>query len=356
MSEWMTIRVELTGRRGAPLRPAPGRILLAHPDHVFAELADAVDSAFGRWDITPLHEFTVDGRRVLPGGDPDDEGAADSDTLTLGEASLGRGARFTYVFDPGEGWEHECRVEEVDVEAAPELDTDVPIPVFGWGSIPDQYGRVTDDDDGPDDETEADETFDPSADDETFDPADALDTDDIDFGVVETAVPTWRTPAPVDALTAAASRLRTESQLGLPPFDSLLDAAGYQTDSLPPDDEALWTEVAAAAIQPVAVTSGDPAAEAVWATMEAADWAGLVIGLVRGDVGQSAEPEVLAHLIESCPDIETEPLFGEDREAVIEALDIVVSWWQALDAVDEDRRLTELGRWGLPLALEAAWA
>lgn len=90
--------------------------------------------------------------------------------------------------------------------------------------------------------------------------------------------------------------------------------------------------------------------------MEAADWAGLIIGLVRGDVGQSAEPEVLAHLIESCPDIETDPLFGEDREAVIEALDTVVSWWQALDAVDEDRRLTALGRWGLPLALEAAWA
>ena len=347
MSEWMTIRVELTGRQGEQLVPPPGRILLAHPDHVFAELADAVDNAFGRWDITPLHEFTVEGRRVLPGGDPDDDEAADSDALTLGEAGLGTGARFSYVFDLGEGWEHDCRVEDVGVEAAPGVDTEVPIPVFGWGSIPDQYGRITDEDEVPDDD---------DSEDVEFDTAEAAGADNIDFGVVETAVPGWRTAAPVDALNAAASRLRTESQLGLPPFDSLLVAAGYDADTLPPDDEALWTEVAAAAIQPIAVTSGDPAAEAVWATMEAADWAGLVIGLVRGDVGQSAEPEVLAHLIESCPDIETEPLFGEDREAVIEALDTVVSWWQALDAVDEDRRLTALGRWGLPLALEAAWA
>src|SRR5688500_12861940 len=79
VSEWMTIRVDLIGRQGERLQPPPGRILLAHPDHVFAELADAVDNAFGRWDITPLHEFTIGGRRVLPGGDPDDTDAADSD-------------------------------------------------------------------------------------------------------------------------------------------------------------------------------------------------------------------------------------------------------------------------------------
>lgn len=345
MSDWMTIRVELTSRQGEPLVSPPGRILLAHPDHLFADLAEAIDNAFGRWDVTPLHEFAVDGRRVLPGGDPDDDEAEDSESLTLGEMDLETGDQFSYVFDLGEGWEHDCRVEETGVDPADGIEgTDVPVPVFGWGSIPDQYGRTTDDDPDLDGEFEADEP------DRNEEPGD----DDIDFGIVESAVPGWRVAAPAADLEAAAARLRTESEVGLPPYDVLLAAAGFPAGDLPADDE-LWVGVAAGVIQPVTAAAGDPGAEAVWATMEAADWAGLIIGLVRGDIGQSTEPEVLAHLIASCPDVETEPLLGDDLEAVLEALDTIVAWWQALGAVDDDRRLTALGRWGLPLSLAAAW-
>lgn len=347
MSDWMTIRIELTGRPDELLDPAPGRVLLCHPDHTFADVADAIDSAFGRWDVTPLHEFTVGDHRLLPGGDEDDPEAADSEAVTLGEADLQLGSGFLYVFDLGEGWEHSCRVEEVGVEAT---GLDGPAAVFGWGSIPDQYGRLTEDDDDFD---EADEPAEGviSEDGDRAEPA-----DEIDFEVVSAAVPDWSVPIPTDELAEAAARVRTEAQLGLSPVDVLLDAAGFNGSGVPVDDAQLWTCLAAAGIQPLTPRTADPSAEAVWTTMEAADWAGLIIGLVRCDVGQSAEPEALAHLIASSVDVETEPLVGEDRDAVLEALETVVGWWQALGAVDGDRRLTGLGRWGLPRALELAWA
>ena len=351
MSDWMTIRFELLGRNGDPLPVPPGRVLLAHPDHVLGELADAVDSAFGRWDLTPVSEFTIDGRRAVPGGDDDDPEALDSDTCRLGDLGWEVGSHFSYTFDLGEGWEHECRVEEVGVEAGVEADQpDLPVPVFGWGVIPDQYGRDAEDDEG-DDEDEDDDFLD---DDEYVDSSEPGDT--IDFDLVADALPEWELAPPAEQLQVVAARLRTEATLGLPPYDVLFDASDLEPGNLPADDAVLWTRLAGSVIQPQTSVPQDPAAEAVWTTLEAADWAGLIIGLVRGDVGQSAEPEALAHLIATVPDVATDPLVGEDREAVIDALDTVAGWWQALGIVDDERRLTALGRWGLPLALETAWA
>ena len=351
MSDWMTIRFEVLGRDGEPLAVPPGRVLLAHPDHVLGELADAVDNAFGRWDLTPVSEFTIDGRRALPGGDPDDPEALDSDTCRIGDLGWAVGSQFTYTFDLGEGWEHECRVEEVGVEAGAEVDEpDLPVPVFGWGTIPDQYGR--DEEDDGDSAEDDDEDF---VDDDDF--AEGADNDDtIDFDLVADALPQWAVAPPAEQLHAAATRLRTEAPLGLPPYDVLFDASDLDPANLPADDATLWTRLAGNVIQPQTAAPQDPAAEAVWTTLEAADWAGLIIGLVRGDVGQSAEPEALAHLIATVPDVATDPLVGEDREAVLDALGTVTGWWQALGIVDDERRLTALGRWGLPLALETAWA
>jgi hypothetical protein len=333
----MTIRVELLGRADDPLDPTPGRVMLAHAEHTLAELADAIDTAFGRWDLTPVHEFDIEGRRLLPGGDPEDPDVEDSEDVTLGDVALEVGTTFAYCFDLGERWDHDCRVEELDVE--PDEETNEPVPVWGWGWLPDQYGRDSDEDDDDDD---------------VFDDEES-DTE-VDFSTVAEAVPGWAVDPPADDLAAAAARLRTEAQLGLPPYDLLLGAAGLDSTTLPDDDAALWTRAAAGTIQPRVTSAVDGGAEGVWSTLEAADWAGLIIGLVRGDIGQSTEPEALAHLIAACPDVETDPLFGEDREAVVEALETVADWWQALGAVGEDRRLTALGRWGLPLALRQAWS
>ncbi len=53
---WMAIRVELEGGRGIECQPRPGRVLLVGPRHTFADLATAIDTAFGRWDLAHLHE------------------------------------------------------------------------------------------------------------------------------------------------------------------------------------------------------------------------------------------------------------------------------------------------------------
>jgi hypothetical protein len=80
-----------------------------------------------------------------------------------------------------------------------------------------------------------------------------------------------------------------------------------------------------------------------------------VIGLVRGGVGQSAEPEELIRLIETCPEVEAQEADPDEHVILAAAFETVVNLWEALGAVDADRRLTPLGRWGLPEALRLAW-
>lgn len=56
---------------------------------------------------------------------------------------------FTYVFDLGDRWEHGCTVLRDDaapVRQSGEMPREI-VPIFGWGTIPDQYGRVSPDED-----------------------------------------------------------------------------------------------------------------------------------------------------------------------------------------------------------------
>lgn len=55
---------------------------------------------------------------------------------------------FEYVFDLGDEWTHRCEVRAVGVNPMEEFGDEPtgPVPLFGWGSIPDQYGRLTPDD------------------------------------------------------------------------------------------------------------------------------------------------------------------------------------------------------------------
>jgi hypothetical protein len=45
----------------------------------------------------------------------------------------------------------------------------------------------------------------------------------------------------------------------------------------------------------------------------------------------------------------------DDADLVELAFEVVLSTWDAVGAVDADRRLTALGAWGLPWALARAW-
>jgi Plasmid pRiA4b ORF-3-like protein len=142
---WLAIRVDLLGGRGQALDPAPGRIFLVGPSHSFEQFAEAIDAAFARWDLSHLHEFELsDGRRV---GYLDDEFAPELVWLDHAKLKVAKevkpGEAFTYVFDLGDNWEHRCAVEAEKVDPLETYGLIPPMPVafWGWGSIPDQYGR-----------------------------------------------------------------------------------------------------------------------------------------------------------------------------------------------------------------------
>jgi hypothetical protein len=147
---WMAIKVELVGGGGEQLWPRPGRVIVASRRHTFAMLADSIDGAFARWDRSHLHMFDLAGGRVIvsPYFEDPDEGMEYSDRLTLGR--LKPGEQFAYTFDLGDSWEHLCTVDLKRVDPADVYGSEpsAPVAVWGWGSIPDQYGRRTEEDDG----------------------------------------------------------------------------------------------------------------------------------------------------------------------------------------------------------------
>lgn len=149
---WWSITVELVEGRAKTFWPRPGRVFAAAPSHTFADLADAIDTAFARWDRAHLNEFRLaDETRIgLPDPDWDDEEVLDERTTKL--SRLGLGDRFLYVFDFGDDWSHLCTVGDAKIDPVDELGIKprVPLPYWGWGDLPDQYGRRWADDDGTD--------------------------------------------------------------------------------------------------------------------------------------------------------------------------------------------------------------
>jgi hypothetical protein len=149
---WLSIRVDLIEGAHAPeLWPRPGRLLLARPGMSFRMLADAINDAFARWDRSHLHAFTMDdGTRIsyLTDWDEPEDDLLDDRTEKLSRLQLGE--RFSFEFDLGDSWMHLCAVEEEKVDPRQILGTvpDRPVAYFGWGDIPDQYGRRWDADDG----------------------------------------------------------------------------------------------------------------------------------------------------------------------------------------------------------------
>jgi len=56
------------------------------------------------------------------------------------------------VFDLGDNWQHRCTVEPKKGDPLEEygIVPKGPVAIWGWGSIPDQYGRRSFDDEGED--------------------------------------------------------------------------------------------------------------------------------------------------------------------------------------------------------------
>ena len=145
---WLQIRVDLVSGRGEELKPPPGRIFIVGPGHTFSALADAINQAFARWDLAHLHEFELsDGRRVgFVDPDPfeDDVEVEDHEAVKVAQL-VGAGDEFSFVFDFGDDWRHRCRVLEEKADPRQEWGSGPlpkqPVPIWGWGLIPDQYGR-----------------------------------------------------------------------------------------------------------------------------------------------------------------------------------------------------------------------
>jgi hypothetical protein len=153
-ASWWSVRVELIG--GAPcgdLWPRPGRLFAVSPRHTFHTFAEAIDDAFARWDRSHLHEFTIAGGktvtelRYLDDYDPARE--LDADVMTLGQL-LKPGDDFEYTFDLGDNWRHQCMIAADLIDPADVVSAGItaPCPFWGWGNIPDPYGRLFDGDDG----------------------------------------------------------------------------------------------------------------------------------------------------------------------------------------------------------------
>ena len=151
---WLAIQVDLIEGHGEHLWPRPGRIFAAARTHSFAQLANAIDDAFARWDRSHLHEFQLqDGTRLTtPYDDWDDdwgEGVPLDDRRTR-LSRLKPGEQFVYVFDFGDDWAHLCTLgpERIDPLTTLGIEPAHPLPFWGWGDIPDQYQRRWNGDDG----------------------------------------------------------------------------------------------------------------------------------------------------------------------------------------------------------------
>ena len=142
---WLTIQVDLLEGRGIDIDPPPGRVFILGPGHTFQQFAQAIDSAFARWDLSHLHEFELaDGRKI---GFPDDEFGPDLVWLDHAKLKVARelkpGDEFVYIFDFGDDWRHRCAVQPTKSDPVTEYGIVPPgaVAIFGWGWIPDQYGR-----------------------------------------------------------------------------------------------------------------------------------------------------------------------------------------------------------------------
>ena len=145
----MAVRVELASGRATDLEWPPGRIFLVGPRHTFGDVADAINLHFARWDLSHLHEFRLADGREIGFPDPDSPNTLDQERITAASA-LSKEDEFEFVFDFGDDWRHQCRVEAVGLDPMEVVGEvpEIPIPIWGWGSMPDQYGRRTENDTG----------------------------------------------------------------------------------------------------------------------------------------------------------------------------------------------------------------
>lgn len=106
------------------------------PGSITLETLDGVIQLSLNWDNSHLHEFRI---KTLPNPDPDDvfesngfEPPIDAyeTEVTLAESGLKRGSKFQYIYDFGDDWLHDIKVEKM-LERDPEMKYPVCIEAAG---------------------------------------------------------------------------------------------------------------------------------------------------------------------------------------------------------------------------------
>jgi hypothetical protein len=187
-------------------------------------------------------------------------------------------------------------------------------------------------------------------------------------------------PLPADQLTAACDAARTA--LAHPGLTGRLLAAcgGAAEQALPGNDQDLWLTLAAGVVSPAgeaaapAGPSGlgpdglaDDEPDEVSLTLGALcaldhiDWLAAISTLTRGGPGTPASATDMARYVRDyCAGDGMPADPGDDGDvdepAIAELFSHVESLWEVLGATDAAQRLTPLGWWGLPEALQKAWS
>jgi Plasmid pRiA4b ORF-3-like protein len=107
------LRITLAGGE-----PAIWRQVEVPKDFTFAKLHDVIQKAMG-WEDCHLWNFHVDGREVAPPAPKDDffgsfgPPTEPANKRTLEQLLQGRRIKFRYIYDFGDDWLHEIKVEKV---------------------------------------------------------------------------------------------------------------------------------------------------------------------------------------------------------------------------------------------------
>ena len=114
--------------------------MLVPPTATFDDFGLGVDLALGRWDITRPRSFRTGwhGRHERRGSGPGD---LPPDRLV--HVAVAKGTQFEYLLDDDEKWIHECVVEDLVGRRLTDGRPPIPVPLLGWGSVPDQFGRMS---------------------------------------------------------------------------------------------------------------------------------------------------------------------------------------------------------------------
>jgi hypothetical protein len=196
-------------------------------------------------------------------------------------------------------------------------------------------------------------------------------------------------PLPEADLRRACGRIRAVMTEREWPAELLAACGGVDSGKLPHGDAELWLTLAAGIVAPRsdladdddladedddladddddladedddlmdedeldADLSADQEAMVALCSLDHNDWLAAMTALARGGPGApAAEDDLARYLSEYDPDD-----FDDQAEAAAGMFLHAVALWRVLGAVDDDGRLTPLGWWGLPEALQRAWA